>query len=172
MFKIWFIRICFSVMAVFVFIGIISHPVVAQENRIEIPSLEVNTEIIPIYIRPIYGHTTWDTRRLYDNIGHLNGTGWFGQNKNVVLAGHSETIDRLPNVFYNLANIEVGAEIYVYANGTAYHYVVTSLEWVVPTDLTSVLPTGHDQLTLITCDTDSYDNGTYEKRLVVRALPA
>lgn len=172
MFKSWVIRIFLGVLAVFIFTRFDFHTVEAQLTRIEIPSVEIDAEIIPIYIRQMAGGATWDTRRLYNHVGHLTGTGWFGQGKNVVLGGHSETVDRLPNVFYNLADIEVGAEIHVSVNGTTYNYVVTSLEWVVPTDLRSVLPTGHDQLTLITCDTDSYDNGTYEKRLVVRALPA
>lgn len=174
--KIWLFRLFFGFIAMFILVETDLRVVEAQSpsGRIAIPSLEIDAEIVPIYIRRLPQGATWDTRWLYGQVGHLTGTGWFGQNKNVVLGGHSESIDRQPDIFYDLGTIEVGAEIVIQANDTTYTYLVTSLEWVEPTDLSSVLPTGHDQLTLITCDTDSFDddNGTYKQRLVIRALPA
>lgn len=138
---------------------------------IHIPSIEVRSEVIPLHTRKFSYGATWDTRRLNDNVGYLTGTGWFGNNQNVVLGGHSETYQRQPSIFYHLADVQVGDVIHVEANDTTYNYIVTSLEWVDPTNLNSVLPTGHAQLTLITCDTNSYDGSRYQQRLVIRALP-
>lgn len=167
-----FKKLALIIVGILLFVSMSAGMVSAQDGRIEIPSLEITADIVPLYIRQMPHATTWDTRRLNHNVGFLTGTGWFGQNKNVVLGGHSELPDRQPSIFYTLQDVEMGAIIQVHTNDTIYNYVVTSLEWVDPSDLSSVLPTGHDQLTLITCDTNSYDDGTYEKRLIVRALPA
>ena len=159
------------VMIVCLFIA--PHLVQAQEIAIiQIPAIEVEASVIPLVIRQMPQGATWDTRQLLSDVGYLTGTGWFGQNRNVVLGGHAETVDRQENTFYNLNLLQVGDTIVVHTDGTIYTYAVASLEWVDPSDLTSVLPTGHDQLTLITCDTNSFDGSLYQQRLVVRALPA
>ena len=162
-----------KLLLIFILLTVVPQIIQAQEiATIQIPILEVEANVVPVHIRQLPHAITWDTRRLYDKVGYLTGTGWFGENKNVVLGGHAETVDRQPNIFFNLHQLQIGDVIHVHANGTTYHYAVASLEWVIPTDLSSVLPTGHDQLTLITCDSDSFDGTGYEKRLVVRALPA
>lgn len=149
------------------------HVIQAQEIAIiQIPAIEVEASVVPLVIRQLPHAITWDTRQLMNDVGYLTGTGWFGENRNIVLGGHAETIDRQPNTFFNLNLLQVGDVIQVHTNGTVYTYAVTSLEWVAPTDLNSVLPTGHDQLTLITCDSNSFDGSLYQQRLVVRALPA
>ena len=166
-----FLKLKLLVLIVF----LIAAPYIAQAQeiaRVQIPAIEVEASVIPLYIRQLPHAVTWDTRQLLNNVGYLTGTGWFGQNRNVVLGGHAETIDRQPNTFYNLNLLQVGDVIHVHTDGTVYNYVVYSLEWVAPTDLNSVLPTGHDQLTLITCDTNSFDGSIYQQRLVIRALPA
>jgi len=143
----------------------------SQGTRIEISSIDINAEVVPLYVRDLPHGTTWDTRSLTYDVGYLTGTGWFGQNNNVVLGGHSELDNREPSVFYNLDKVQIGDVISVHANGTTYQYSVASLEWVDPSNLNSVMPTGHDQLTIITCDTQSFDGDSYNKRLIVRALP-
>jgi len=151
---------------------IVPHFVQAQEIAvIQIPAIEVEANVVPLVIRQLPHAITWDTRQLINDVGYLTGTGWFGQNRNIVFGGHAETVDRQPNTFYNLNLLQVGDLIHVHTDGVIYTYAVASLEWVAPTDLSSVLPTGHDQLTLITCDSDSFDGSLYQQRLVVRALP-
>jgi len=143
----------------------------AQETNIRIPSLEIDASITPLQIREMAHGTTWDTSQLVQTVGYFTGTSWFGQGNNIVLGGHSELAERQPDVFYNLNEIAVGDVIYVEADGQTFMYVVTSLETVSPNNLDSILPTGFEQLTIITCDTASYDGATYQQRLVVRARP-
>lgn len=168
-------KIIFKLKYIIILCTLFVIPLLTQSQeiaRIEIPAIEVDATVVPLYIRQLPHAITWDTRQLINDVGYLTGTGWFGQNRNVVLGAHAETIDRQPNTFYNLNQLQVGDLIQVHTNGTVYSYTVTTLEWVDPSDLSSVLPTGHDQLTLITCDSGSFDGALYQQRLVVRALPA
>lgn len=144
---------------------------VAQNNTISIASLDINASITPLEIRQMSHGTTWDTSRLVQEVGYFTGTGWFGQGTNIVLGGHSELAERQPDVFYNLDEIQLGDVISVHADGNDYNYVVTSIETVSPSNLNSILPTGFEQLTLITCDTNSFDGATYQQRLIIRARP-
>lgn len=144
----------------------------AQEAQLRIPSLEVDAPIIPLVIRALPEGTTWDTSPLWQNVGYFTGTGWFGEGRNIVLGGHSEGADRVQEVFYDLDDITVDDEIYASANGQEYKYIVSSVETVGIYDLESLYPTTHEQLTIITCDTASYNGASYQQRIVVRALPA
>jgi len=143
----------------------------AQGTRISIPSLEIDADITPLVIREMAHGTTWDTSRLVQTVGYFTGTSWFGHGDNIVLGGHSELAQRQPDVFYRLDEVAIGDIIHVTADGQTFNYVVTSLEIVNPNNLNSILPTGFEQLTLITCDTASFDGSTYQQRLIVRALP-
>ncbi len=159
------------------FIGIIttllfSTVASAQDAQLKIPSLEVDAQVIPLVIRELPEGTTWDTSPLWQNVGYFTGTGWFGEGRNIVLGGHSEGANRVQEVFYNLDDIKVGDEIYANANGQEYRYIVSSIETVGIYDLGSLYPTPHEQLTIITCDTASYNGASYQQRIVVRALPA
>ncbi len=144
---------------------------VAQNSTISIPSLDISAPITPLVIREMSHGTTWDTSRLVQEVGYLTGTSWFGHGNNTVLGGHSELAERQPDVFYRLDEIQIGDVIDIDVDGQAYQYVVTSKELVDPTNLQSILPTGFEQLTIITCDTGSFDGSTYQQRLIVRAHP-
>lgn len=144
----------------------------AQDTKLQIPALEIDSEIISLVIRDMGYGTTWDTTPLSQNIGYFTGTGWFGQQNNTVLGGHSDSVNRTPEVFYNLDKILVGDAIYVSENNQEYTYIVASVELVDVYNLDSIRPTQHEQLTIITCDLASFDGQGYQKRLVVRALPA
>ncbi len=138
----------------------------AQTASIQIPSIGISSQTVPLYIKG----TTWDTSELRQAVGYLTGTSWFGQGGNVVLGAHSVGLDNNPDVFYDLEHIQVGDVIDVTADGQMYQYVVQSLELVHPSNIESILPTAHEQLTLITCDVSSFDGTSYQQRLIVRAV--
>lgn len=142
-------------------------------TSISIPAIGVNAPIVTIGIRAFPdGSVTWDTTNLTTQVGYLDGTSWFGEGGNVVLGGHSELAERAPSVFYNLDDLNVGDEIVVTVNGTQHRYTVTRKFDVATSDLSIVYPTNNEQLTIMTCDIDSYVNGTYARRTVIVAVPA
>ena len=137
---------------------------------LSIPSIELNAPIVTIGIRAFAnGAVTWDTSQIESEVGFLDGMSWFGQGGNTVLGGHSELADRVPAVFYELDRVAVGDEIIVTANGTEIHYQVTDTFTVNQSDLSILYPTSDEQLTLFTCDIESYNNGSYNRRDVVIA---
>lgn len=114
---------------------------------------------------------TWAIDPWETGIGHLQETAWFDAPGNMVLAGHSVMPDGTAGVFYNLNNLEVGQEIVLFDGGGERRYQVTEMRVVAIDDISVVMPTDDDRLTLITCEVSSYDpaTGLYSKRLVVVA---
>lgn len=114
---------------------------------------------------------TWAIRPWEKNIGHLQGTGWFDAPGNIVMAGHSVYPNGAPGTFYHLDQLGVGSEITLFDGSVDRHYSVTSVQVVSEYDLSPVMPTGDDRLTLITCQIGSYDPTTqsYANRVVVIA---
>lgn len=149
-------------------------PVASAQGRtatISIPSINVQAPVLEIYVRAFAdGSVTWDTNGLQNNVGHLEGTSWFGEAGNTVLAGHSELAARQPSVFVSLNQVKTGDVIVIDENGSQKQYAVTSVSQVDTTDLAPVYPTSDERLTLITCDTTSFTgNDIYTKRLIVVA---
>jgi LPXTG-site transpeptidase (sortase) family protein len=139
---------------------------------IEIPAIGVNAPIVPVYIRAFPdGNMTWDVSGLRMSVGFFDGTAPIGQAGNHVLGGHSEQARGEADVFYNLDQVVAGSEIIVHVDGNALRYQVVNVYRVNFDDLTPLLPVEHDQLTLITCDLDSYSSSTgfYSQRLVIVA---
>lgn len=143
----------------------------AQENTtIVIPSINVSAAVVPIFVSQMSnGDVTWDTRHLSMNVGHLSGLPWFGQGSNVVLGGHSELERGKPDVFYQLDAVTVGQEIIVYTGGQEYRYRVIETRVVNARDLSILMPTDGERLTLFTCDLGSYTGSDYSNRFVVIA---
>lgn len=141
-------------------------------TTISIPSIGVHTYITNAPLSAQLG--TWDVSHLSMNVGHLQHTAWFGQGSNVVLGGHSETPSFTPDIFYNLGGVSVNDIITVHTNGQELNYRVTQVRSVSQNDLSIIYPTGGEQLTIFTCQRDSFDsnNGAYYNRLVVIAVPA
>jgi len=149
-------------------------PAAFAEGRtatISIPSIGVQAPVVEIYIRAFAdGSVTWDTNGLQNNVGHLEGTAWFGEAGNVVLGGHSELPGRVASVFVNLDQVQVGDVIVIDHDGAQKQYAVTGVAQVDPADLSPIYPTSDERLTLITCDTTSFAGGdTYARRLTVVA---
>jgi sortase A len=98
-------------------------------------------------------------------LGHIPGTSGFGEPGNVVIAGHRDTF------FRPLRRIEAGDEIVLETTAETYHYRVSSVDVVDPSD-TSVLQSHEkDELTLVTCYPFSY-LGRAPKRFIVHAVLA
>jgi LPXTG-site transpeptidase (sortase) family protein len=140
----------------------------AAETRISIPSISVDALIVNA---PLSNELqTWDVSHLAMNVGHLEYMGWFGENGNIVLAGHSVAANGSADIFYHLDKVKIGDEITVEDAGVTYRYVVTLIRNVDRTDI-SILASGDvETITLFTCDVSSYSgDGTYNRRDVVVA---
>ena len=138
--------------------------------RLLIPSVGVDAPIVRLGIREFAnGDVTWDTSTITSEVGFLDGMTWFGQPGNTVLGGHSELEGRVPAVFYDLDKVAVGDEVVVTHADGALRYVVTRAFEVNRRDLSILYPTNHEQLTIITCDTDSFTGSGYARRTVVIA---
>jgi len=143
-------------------------------TRLAIPAIGVEAPIVPIPIRDLAVGVTWDTSQLNMSVGFLELTAWFGSGGNTVLGGHSELSRGQEDIFYYLDLVEVGDEIIISVDGREIQYTVARIFTVDQYDLQVVMPTVHDQLTLITCDVDSYNTvkGEYHDRIVVVAYPS
>ncbi len=103
-----------------------------------------------------------DESVLQRGVGHLADTPWMGQDGNVALAGHRDT------VFRPLEGIQPGDVIEIAtADGTAT-YAVDQVTIVSPDDLSVLEPSGGSTLTLITCHPFKYI-GSAPNRFIVRA---
>jgi len=134
-----------------------------------IPAIDVQAPIVLAPLRAVSGVTTWDFSTLNAEIGFLEHTAWFGQGSNVVLGGHSEDIQRRPSVFYALHQLTEGDHIVINNAGVKHIYIVSDVFEVEADNLSILYPTETEQLTLITCDVDSYNAGDYDRRVVVIA---
>lgn len=147
----------------------------AQANDLSatltIESIGVETAIVEAPLLPDY--SSWNVSHLSMNVGHLVGTSWFGSGSNIVIGGHSETPTFTPDVFYNLDAVQINDIITVNTNGTQYQYIVTEVRSVSIFDVRIAYPTPYEQLVLITCQRDSYNNNTgqYQNRVVIVAVP-
>ena len=134
-------------------------------RRIQIPAIGVN---LAITVAP-FRKTTWNFSRILYQAAYLAGRPQPGQSGNVVIAAHSEFARRRPGPFYHLNQLKAGDQIIVLHDGARYVYAVTSTWSVDPTDMSPIIQTDQDVLTLITCD--GYNDLThgYDTRLIVRA---
>ncbi len=143
-------------------------------NRLRIPAIGLNSEIVPVAseIVDISGnkYRRWATS---DNlVGWHNLSAQPGQVGNTVLTGHSDIYAR---VFRNLRYVEIGSEIIVVSGGREYHYQVAQ-RILVREQGASVAerarngklidPTPDERLTLITCA-----NPGATHRLIIIARP-
>jgi len=145
----------------------------SEGTALRIPAIGVDAPVVYVPIRDLPHGRTWDVGGLNMTVGYLEQTAWFGQGGNVVLGGHSELARGQADVFYQLDQLEVGTEIFVNVGGAEHRYIVQHVGRVDQHDISIVRPTGHEQLTIITCDLGSYNasNGTYNNRVVVIAVP-
>lgn len=135
---------------------------IPQENRIVIPSINVDM--------PIVEGSSEDSLNV--GVWHRPNTGAPGSG-NMVLTGHRFGYAFLPtNIkaatsFYNLDKLGEGDKIIIYWNKSEYDYEVYKTEVVAPSDTYIENPTQEHILTLYTC----HPLGSVDKRLVVLAKP-
>lgn len=151
-------------------IGDTTNPEFAEpiERHIYFPNAETAGTIVEAYRKP----GGWEVGHLQQLVGHLEGTPWLGEDGNMVLAGHFEDELGRPGPFRYLYFAEIGDRILLQeGNGPMHVYVVSDVFRTDPTDIEVLRKSDNPKLTLITCDSWSYDTATYEQRLVVVAEP-
>ncbi len=138
-----------------------------NKPQVRISSIGLSKRVVEFPLTP----DSWAIQPWEKNVGHLQGTGWFDQPGNIVLAGHSTLPNGKPGTFYRLDKVAVGTDITLFDGSATRHYTVTSVQIVSEYDLSVVNPTSDDRLTLITCEIGSYNPVTkdYDNRLVVTA---
>ena len=131
------------------------------------PTAGINASIVDVYL----DGQSWDVSQLGNNVGHLQGTGWFGQAGNIALAGHVEMADGTTGIFRNIEKMAKGDPITLSLGALQQKYQVTDVKRVKPDDLSVLTPSKADTITLITCDIGAYNllQNTYGDRVVVVA---
>lgn len=104
-------------------------------GTIKIPSVQIERPII---------HGDGDDE-LKKGVGHYAGSTLPGENGNVVLAGHRDT------VFKKLENIKLEDEVLLETDWGTYKYKVSDIKITEPTDTSVTEPTDYETLTVYTC---------------------
>lgn len=145
---------------------IITRREIPQESSVFIPTAGVFSDVIQAYL----DGSGWDISQLRSNVGYLEGTAWIEQPGNVVLSGHVELADGGRGVFADLNLVQIGDPVEVQSNGSSHTYVVTEVYTTTPNDLTPLMPTSEDRLTLITCNSYDFFTNAYLERVIVVAV--
>lgn len=133
--------------------------------RLVVPRAGINQMIVTAFL----DGQSWDVSTLGMNVGHLQGTSWVGEGRNVVLSGHVEMSDGRRGIFGNLDELVEGDLIIVDEQGETVQYAVVNKYRTTPDDLTPIYPTETERLTLITCGDYDFLGDTYRERLIVVA---
>ncbi|HLR59267.1 MAG TPA: class D sortase [Pseudogracilibacillus sp.] len=106
-----------------------------------------------------------DEEELAQGVGHYEGTGFPGENKQILLSGHRDT------VFRQFGDLENGDEFHVKMEHGTFIYAIEDNEIVSADDTTVIDPNRKDEvLTVSTCYPFSYI-GSAPDRYVVYAYP-
>lgn len=133
-------------------------------TRVVIPKLGVDA---PVVLAPIQDQT-WQVDHLGQAVGHLEGTAPPGSNSNIVLAGHVTLSAGVYGPFAGLGQLTAGDIVTVYYGDQAFNYMVDGLQTVDRTAIDVTYPTNTGQITLITCNNWSNEEGRYIERLIVK----
>ena len=137
---------------------------VGLADRLVIPKLNLDA---PIVLSPIENQT-WKVDHLGQSVGHLEGTAPPGSNSNFVLAAHVTLSSGVYGPFAGLGQLAPGDVIQVYDDGQMYEYIVDGFQTVDRTAVNVTYPSTSPEITLITCNNWSADEGRYVERLVVK----
>jgi sortase A len=113
-----------------------------QPNSVIIPSMLLDQPILE-------GRDTYAI--LNKGIWHWPASSTPDKGGNTVLLGHRFTYTNPRGVFYFLNKVKVGDEIGITWHNTNYHYKVSDVKVVSPTDTNILNPTDKPTLTLYTC---------------------
>lgn len=129
----------------------INRPTLGEEfARINIPTISLDYPVI-------HGD---DDNDLAKGIGHYAGSTIPGENGNVVLAGHRDT------VFKNLGKVKIGDIITMKTYYGTYNYKASNIRIVNSDDRTVVVTSDKEMLTIYTCYPFDYI-GSAPKRYVI-----
>lgn len=104
-------------------------------GNLAIPELEVS---IPIY----HGASEEELKK---GIGHVANSKLPGEDGNIVLSGHRDT------VFHRLGELKVGDSLHVENGRQSYHYKIKRIRIVKADDTTVLVPKPKETLTVTTC---------------------
>lgn len=125
--------------------------------KIEIPSLNIS---LPITVSTISEKGIWEISEA--GASFLGSSGVPGSDTNTVIYGHNKKY-----LFGSLVSLKTGDKIFIQSeDGIQHQYIVEETKTVSPNEISVVLPTDEERLTVYTC-TGFLDS----KRFVVRAKP-
>ena len=164
----------FILILIFVQIVRAEEVVSTTPTRLLIPSIAVDSEVVPVGWKKVeVGRQTYAQWEVDNNlVGWHNLSAPLGQIGNSVLNGHSNLYAQ---VFRNLDQVEVGDSIVAFSGDQTYYYIVTQKILVQEKGVSIekrienakvILPTADERLTLITC---TRPGATH--RLIVIAYP-
>ena len=109
-----------------------------QPTRIQIPSIDVDAQIVP--------GDTWE--QLKKGVGHHIGAANPGERGNLVLSAHNDVFGE---IFRYLDQLQPGDEVIVYSGSQRYRYTISERRLVAPTQVEVLAPTNEPTVTLISC---------------------
>jgi len=133
---------------------------------LEVPSLGLRTSIAGV--PAVEGE--WDVSWLNTQAGWLQGTAFPSFSGNSVLTGHVYLANGEPGPFVNLSKLGWNNTIVVHAFGMRYIYQVRSNQIILPDDLSAIQHEETPWLSLLTCRGYDEATGTYDFRVLVRAV--
>jgi LPXTG-site transpeptidase (sortase) family protein len=134
---------------------------------LSIPRIEVSSLILGVP----QSAEGWNVRWLGNYVGWLSGSAFPTWEGNTVLTGHIYNSNGKPGIFVNLNQLSWGDQVVIAAWGQEHVYEVRSVEYVRADDVDAVMQhETQDWLTLLTCYGFDEETGTFDLRIVVRAI--
>ena len=134
---------------------------------LKIDKISVNVPIVP-KVDP--NNESVYNSALFEGIAQARESAVPGGGGNIFLFGHSGSFDAknpYGQTLVRLNELEIGDEISVFYHKEEHKYKVSNRSLFSPFDLSALIVTKNEQLTIMTC----WPPGTIEKRLVVVAKP-
>ena len=160
--------IYYPIISLYLFPPKIDRQVLTKSLYIEIPKINVASQIIP-NVDPF--NETEYRKSLENGIAHAKNTSLPEEKGTTFLFAHSSDtpwrITRYNIAFFRLPELKRGDSINIFRNGKTYKYKVSDKKTVWPNEVNYLLNTQKDQLILQTC----VPIGTSLKRLLVFADP-
>ena len=153
--------------------SIISEDIVTAEEKVDFSDIydsisqgeTVGVLYIPKLEREIPIIEGTDEKELAQGVGHYKDTGYPGENKQILLSGHRDT------VFRQFGELEHGDEFHIKMEHGTFIYEIREHEIVSADDTTVIDPSREDEyLTVSTCYPFSYV-GSAPDRYVLYAYP-
>ena len=140
----------------------------AYGMQLLIPDLAVDTPILGVPFQD----GDWDITWLGSSAGYLEGSAFPTTNGNTVLTGHVWNVDGSEGIFLGLEDLVYGDQIVIHCPYLDYVYEVVQVrEYLQPDRISEIFHHEElDWLTLFTCQYYNQESGTYDYRIMVRAV--